>query len=209
MRARLAPLGFLAPNAVGFAAFTLFPVVLSFCMAFPNWNMKPAVRLQFLGGRHFADLLWVRPVDVCRPLILGLYALAALLPLAGAVRTLWANFAVATVAVRSGRRHAERPSAHTGWGLTPERIRRRTCCDPGSGQITAWRRTRYIETSESLGRIRTAPPSVGSSEAKQSVQLYHGVRSRGAARSHSGRRIEYVLGRLACWEWSTVPCTLP
>lgn len=93
LRDRLAPLGFLAPNVLGFGAFTLFPVVLSFCMAFTNWNLKPAVRLQFVGGRNFVDLLWVRAIDGSSPTVLCLYALAALLLCAGVLGVLWTAFA--------------------------------------------------------------------------------------------------------------------
>ena len=40
-------LGFLLPNLLGFLAFTLLPVLLSFGMAFTNWSLKPAVALHF------------------------------------------------------------------------------------------------------------------------------------------------------------------
>ena len=61
-RDRIAILGFLAPNFLGFACFLLFPVVLSFYMAFTNWNLEPARDLEFVGLRNFSDLLWVRPL---------------------------------------------------------------------------------------------------------------------------------------------------
>jgi multiple sugar transport system permease protein len=48
---------FLAPNFIGFAVFTLFPVVLSLVMAFTNWTLKRNVDIHFVGLRNFTDLL--------------------------------------------------------------------------------------------------------------------------------------------------------
>ena len=48
---------FLAPNLIGFLAFTGGPVVLSLFMSFTNWNLKPAVELEWVGLRNYVDLL--------------------------------------------------------------------------------------------------------------------------------------------------------
>src|SRR5579862_1199378 len=51
---------FLLPNIVGFLAFTLFPVVFAFWMAFTNWTLKPAVAFRYVWLQNFTDLLGVR-----------------------------------------------------------------------------------------------------------------------------------------------------
>ena len=49
-------LAFLLPNLLGFLAFTAGPVLLSLYMSFTNWNLKPAVTLQWIGLRNYVDL---------------------------------------------------------------------------------------------------------------------------------------------------------
>lgn len=86
---------FLAPNFLGFAIFTLFPVVFSFVMSLTNWTLKPAVKLEFLGLRNFADLVGLRAVEEGNAALMwGYIATAAFLAL-GVVGVLWANVAVA------------------------------------------------------------------------------------------------------------------
>ena len=85
--------GFLLPNFLGFLIFTLFPVLLSFWMAFTNWTLKPAVKFEVLGLRNFNDLLGVRAVDQPHPGLEWAYALAAVAVCAGLVGALWANVA--------------------------------------------------------------------------------------------------------------------
>ncbi len=51
-----AALLFLAPNLIGFCAFTLFPVVASFAGSFTTWSLRPAVDLQFVGIANFIEL---------------------------------------------------------------------------------------------------------------------------------------------------------
>jgi len=50
-------LAFLAPNLIGFLCFTAGPVLLSLYMSFTNWNLKPAVKLEWIGLRNYVDLL--------------------------------------------------------------------------------------------------------------------------------------------------------
>ncbi len=52
----LMAMAFLLPNLVGFLFFTAGPVLLSLFMSFTNWNLKPAVKLSFVGLRNYADL---------------------------------------------------------------------------------------------------------------------------------------------------------
>jgi len=52
----LAALLFLAPNFLGFCAFTLFPVVASLAGSFTTWNLRPTVDLQFVGFANFIEL---------------------------------------------------------------------------------------------------------------------------------------------------------
>jgi multiple sugar transport system permease protein len=90
-----AALLFLAPNLIGFAAFTLFPVVFSFVMAFTNWSIKPAVQFQFVGLRNFTDLLGARPNSGHSgdPALLAVYVLCALATFAGLITALMAMMA--------------------------------------------------------------------------------------------------------------------
>jgi len=51
----LAAWGFLAPNFIGFLAFTLIPVVVSMTMAFMDWNIFTSPK--FIGLQNFVSLL--------------------------------------------------------------------------------------------------------------------------------------------------------
>ncbi len=87
----LAVFGFLAPNLLGFLAFTLLPVLLSFVMAFTNWSLKPAIPLQLVGLRNLSDLLGAQPVADGNPGLCWAYSLAAAGLVLGLVGALWAN----------------------------------------------------------------------------------------------------------------------
>ncbi len=84
--------GFLLPNFLGFVAFTFFPILLCFYMAFTNWSLKPAVPLTWVGLRNFGDLLGVRALTA-REGPLWLYVASAAAMVAGLVGSLWANVA--------------------------------------------------------------------------------------------------------------------
>lgn len=56
-RRHLTALLFLAPNLLGFAAFTLVPVLLSFAGSFTNWSLRPAAPLRFVGVDNYTRLL--------------------------------------------------------------------------------------------------------------------------------------------------------
>ncbi|MDQ2686441.1 MAG: sugar ABC transporter permease [Armatimonadota bacterium] len=88
-----AALGFLLPNLIGFLAFTFFPVVFSFGMAFTNWSLKPSIKFQFIGLRNYSDLLGARPLDHGQPALLWAFVLCAVLACGGAVGAMWANMA--------------------------------------------------------------------------------------------------------------------
>jgi multiple sugar transport system permease protein len=93
-RRALAPaIKFLLPNILGFAAFTLFPVIFAFWMAFTNWTLKPAVAFRYVWLQNFTDLLGVRALNESHPALLAVYLLACLAILAGLVGALWANMA--------------------------------------------------------------------------------------------------------------------
>lgn len=51
----LSALGFIGPNLIGFAVFTVVPVLFSFCLAFLRWDMFHAP--QFVGFDNFTRLL--------------------------------------------------------------------------------------------------------------------------------------------------------
>jgi multiple sugar transport system permease protein len=89
----LTHLWFLLPNLLGFATFTLFPVVLCFFMVFTNWSLKPALPLEFIGLRNFVDLLGLRALGAAKPALLYGYLLAAACLLGGAVGLLWSAMA--------------------------------------------------------------------------------------------------------------------
>lgn len=48
---------FLLPNFLGFAVFSAYPIGLSWYMSFTNWSLKPAIALEYVGWRNYADLL--------------------------------------------------------------------------------------------------------------------------------------------------------
>ncbi len=56
-RVTLTALAFLLPNFLGFAVFTLGPVLFSFFAAFTNWTLIKTVPLQFVGLENFQTLL--------------------------------------------------------------------------------------------------------------------------------------------------------
>lgn len=93
MKNRLAPtpaiIGFLLPNILGFAIFSLFPVVLAFVMAFTNWSLKDGVPLEFVGLRNFQDLLGMNPRETGAPLVYFFYACGALALVTGVILHLW------------------------------------------------------------------------------------------------------------------------
>ena len=90
-RPPLAVFGFLAPNFIGFVGFTFFPVLFSLWMAFTNWTLRPAVGLEFLGGRNFQDLLGARALGAPLPHLRWAYTGFGLAVLLGLVGSLWAN----------------------------------------------------------------------------------------------------------------------
>ena len=47
---------FLAPNFIGFAIFTLIPVVLSVLMSFADWKGGPLNTMQFIGLANYAEI---------------------------------------------------------------------------------------------------------------------------------------------------------
>jgi multiple sugar transport system permease protein len=55
-REALAAYGFLAPNFLGFLAFTSIPVIISLVMSFTHWNIFKSPT--FLGIDNFYNLLW-------------------------------------------------------------------------------------------------------------------------------------------------------
>lgn len=59
-RAGLTALGFLAPSGLGFAIFTLLPIVGSIALAFFSWPILG--EHEFVGGRNFVTLLTTDPV---------------------------------------------------------------------------------------------------------------------------------------------------
>lgn len=84
--------GFLLPNILGFLAFTLFPVILSFIMAFTNWSLKPGLELEWIALRNFSDLLGMNPLhEHSNGLLAVIYCAAAVILLAALVLFLWAR----------------------------------------------------------------------------------------------------------------------
>ena len=82
---------FLIPNFLGFLCFTLFPVVLSFFMAFHHWTLRPSDEIKFIGLRNFADLLGVRAIEQMAPGLIFPYFLAVLALILGLFGALLAN----------------------------------------------------------------------------------------------------------------------
>ncbi len=54
MRRSLVAYSFIAPNFIGFAVFTLIPIVFAFALAFMDWDGSNAI--QFVGLRNFSRL---------------------------------------------------------------------------------------------------------------------------------------------------------
>ena len=81
---------FLLPNLAGFLVFLLFPIALSFIMAFTNWSLKPAVEFEFVGLRNFSDILGLRPVSSGHTSLLLAYLGAIVLTGVGFIAHLWA-----------------------------------------------------------------------------------------------------------------------
>ena len=48
---------FLAPNLVGFAIFTVGPVLFSFGASLTNWNLQRTVPLRYIGLKNYGDLI--------------------------------------------------------------------------------------------------------------------------------------------------------
>ena len=84
---------FLAPNFIGFAVFTLTPLLLCLAMVFTNWSLVPAVSLKFIGLRNFSDLLGFRATGEEHGALLGAYIVAGLTLLGGTVGMAWAALA--------------------------------------------------------------------------------------------------------------------
>lgn len=82
---------FLAPNFIGFLCFTLFPVLLSFAMAFHYWTLRPHEEVRFVGLRNFADVLGVRALEEPQYGVLVLYVLCVLALILGMVGLLLSN----------------------------------------------------------------------------------------------------------------------
>ncbi len=57
VRITLVALAFLLPNFLGFAVFTLVPVVFSLGASFTNWNLMRTVPLRFVGLENYLDLI--------------------------------------------------------------------------------------------------------------------------------------------------------
>jgi multiple sugar transport system permease protein len=59
MKSRRFPVAllFLAPNLLGFAVFTLVPVLLSLGGSFTDWSLRPATPVHFVGGENYLRLL--------------------------------------------------------------------------------------------------------------------------------------------------------
>ncbi|MDB6167191.1 MAG: hypothetical protein JWM88_55 [Verrucomicrobia bacterium] len=81
VRRWLTGVGFLLPNIAGFCAFTLAPLVMSFALAFSNWDIlrhnlfrKDAIRFVGLGNfsRLFSDLQFWRDLGNTLFFLLGL-----------------------------------------------------------------------------------------------------------------------------------------
>jgi multiple sugar transport system permease protein len=48
---------FLSPNLIGFLIFLAGPLIVSFLMAFTNWDLRRTVAFEFVGLRNFLDLV--------------------------------------------------------------------------------------------------------------------------------------------------------
>lgn len=84
-------IAFLAPNFIGFLAFTLFPVALSLIMSFHQWTLRPHEAIEFVGLRNYGDLLGIRPLADPSPATAVAYGAAVVALIAGLVTALQAN----------------------------------------------------------------------------------------------------------------------
>lgn len=87
-----AAIGFLMPNFLGLLLFVLLPVVFSLVMAFTNWSLKPAVRLEWLRLRNFHDLLGYEARQSGDGALSALYLGSIACVAAGLITALWAAF---------------------------------------------------------------------------------------------------------------------
>ena len=55
-RKNLVAYSFIAPNFIGFAVFTLVPMVMAVALAFLRWDGSWANPIQFVGIQNFLDL---------------------------------------------------------------------------------------------------------------------------------------------------------
>jgi multiple sugar transport system permease protein len=58
-------------------------------MSFTNWNLKPAVPLEYCGIRNYADLLGLHALDEGNPVVLTAYLASVFLVCAGTLGMLW------------------------------------------------------------------------------------------------------------------------
>lgn len=85
----LVAIGFLAPNFLGFLAFTSVPVIMSFIGSFSTWSLQASVPLEFVGLENYKRLLHDRyflfyffntlyllsalPLSICGSLLAAVY----------------------------------------------------------------------------------------------------------------------------------------
>ena len=62
-RNTLVAYSFLAPNFIGFAVFTLLPVIFAIGLSFFEWNGGDISRMQFVGMRNYANIFNVAKVS--------------------------------------------------------------------------------------------------------------------------------------------------
>jgi ABC-type sugar transport system permease subunit len=82
---------FLAPNFLGFLAFTFVPVLVSFWMSFTNWSLKPAVKFKFVGLLNYSDLMGVQPIGHGNAVVLAIYLACVVGFFLAAFGALWGN----------------------------------------------------------------------------------------------------------------------
>jgi ABC-type sugar transport systems, permease components len=56
IKRNLVAYSFIAPNFIGFAVFTLLPMIFAFVLAFLEWDGSPYNKMAFVGFRNFIDL---------------------------------------------------------------------------------------------------------------------------------------------------------
>jgi len=86
-----AAFAFLLPNFLGFLIFALLPVLLSFCMIFFNWSLKPAVKKDFVGLRNLVDLLGMQAIEPGNSFLLWLYVISVSAVCVALFGALWVN----------------------------------------------------------------------------------------------------------------------